>query len=512
MSLSRLPWLLALATSPILAQQALAQEALAQEPPASTAPARHRLEARRLSEARIEPRLVRELQVSTVAADQSLVSDRVRATDLHVALPDASTAVDSTAVDAAAVDAVDGATPGRAVADAAGAASTPSVDQVTLDLTRLGTRIGDLKQTTLFDRGVRVPLPAGSDEVTLQRGQILAIGRHEDAAQVITAGITTASSPSVLYTVDRQLRARELGLVHKTAGLNWDGDKRRFMGQILVGIIDRENAGASEPIDATLTVQLLAPGNSLTPALLEIHRIGQPFQSVEVALEAPDDPFEVQLLSQVDPDLPPARLSVRRTQLVLSAPTLIDGLGVGSGEVTVRSAGARLREGETITLHLDRGRLESSTLVVGANGVATTRIHSTTLGDGTLRLEPGPYVAQPVQLRFVPPWPLIAATLLGSALGTFILVYALRQRTPRRRRSYMPDAVAGMVVGIGATSMVYAGMALPDWVPLPQSLAGAIAPFALSFFCAAAGSALIGWLSGTRIAPVAAAPEPASTG
>src|SRR5690606_18823382 len=127
------------------------------------------------------------------------------------------------------------------------------------------------------------------------------------------------ASSTILYTVDPAGRTRELGLVHRSAGLYWQPERERFAGELLVGVLDREDPQASGPLGAMIPVQLLAPPGALDTDNLEVTHIGLPFQRVAVDVAIPEDPFPVEFLSQIDPDLPRAGLRVVRPQLSLSA-------------------------------------------------------------------------------------------------------------------------------------------------------------------------------------------------
>lgn len=377
---------------------------------------------------------------------------------------------------------------------------------LTLDLPALRARLGDIKDIQVWRGNEPVTDVAPAEQmVALRRGEILAVQRDEPpAVAVLEEGGTVASSSTVLYTRDAAGRTRELGLVHRSAGLHWRPDAARFAGQLLVGLLDRENQRASEALDVPIPVQLLAATGALDRTQLEIDRIGLPYQIVAVDVEGPEDPFRVQLVSQVDPDLPPAELAVNRPRVTITAPAELQGFGVEDAEVTVSAVGARLRPGQAIILDLDHGWLAERTLVAGDRGTASTRIRSTGLGAATLQLAPGLYQADPKTIAFTTPWRFIVATLLGGALGATVLVYRLRRQAPRSRRRYVMDWIVGVIIGFGATTMAYAGIRLPELIPVPEVLAGELVPFALSFLCAALGSALMDAISGGMPRPVAA--------
>jgi len=378
----------------------------------------------------------------------------------------------------------------RRPASAESAARPPAA---TVDLPAVRDRVGAVMDVRVMrqDRSVEDP-PATSRTITLRRGDVLAVRRDEPAQPERAAdGTLTAPSSTILYALDAAGRTRELGIIHKTAGLFWQPDRSRFAGELLVGVLDRKNPSASGPLGATVPVQLLAAPGAVDQTQLELTWIGLPLQRVTVAVADPEDPFPIHVVSQIDLDLPNAALPVRRPRLSIAAPARIPGLGVGDAVVTVSASAATVPPRATITLSLDNGWLADPTLVLGDDGTATTRIRSAWIGSGTLRVVTNPYEAAPREIDYTVPVRFLAATALGAMLGALVLVHMLGRNESAARWSRMRDWVVGVVIGVGATTMAYAGMALPEYIPMPSTLTGEIAPFALAFICAAAGTGLI---------------------
>lgn len=402
------------------------------------------------------------------------------------------------------------------VLSAAAQTNTPAV---TVDLDAVRNRAGDVRDIRVVgEDGQTTTAAATSRAALLRRGELMVVRRPPAAVDpspvpgdtpapmpvpgpepAPVSADSVAASPTILYTLDEAGRTRELGLVHRSAGLHWQSDTGRFTGELLVGILDRENPLASEPLGTTIPIQLLAAPGSLQLTDLQLDRIGSPFARVPVDVALPGNPFPVEFVSQIDPDLPPARLQVFRPRLSLSTPASIQGFGVEEAVVTISPLNTTLARGQSITLELDNGWLADQTVVVGDNGTASTRIRSNWLGGGTLRVvAPNVYDAEPKTIGYSAPVPFIVATLAGGMLGGAVLVHMLRRKAPRKRQSYWRDWIIGVAIGAGATTMAYAGMKLPEWIPVPQTLVGEVAPFALSFVCAAAGTALIQSIVGSR--------------
>ena len=388
--------------------------------------------------------------------------------------------------------------------------------EVTIDLDAVRQRVGAVEDVQIARERETVTSAARERAITLRRGEILAVRRADPAAEqqggappppgrgdaapapplppVQPEGGASTVSPTVLYTVDAGGRLRELALVHRTAGLHWQPQRERFEGELLVGLLDRENPRASEPLGTSISIQLVAASGAIPPEQrdLEVNQIGVPLKRVQVEVATPDDPFRVAFVSSIDEDLPPAALPVARPRLLLTAPDTLPGLGVGEAAVTVSALDGSLRPGQAITLSLDNGWLSAPVVRVDESGTASTRIRSDWLGQGTLRVAaPAIYAVPPKEITYSVPLRFIVATLLGAMLGAYVLVYRMKRTESARARSYRTDWLVGVGVGAAATTMAYAGMKLPEWIPLPAALVGEAAPFALAFLCAAAGTSLI---------------------
>ena len=257
--------------------------------------------------------------------------------------------------------------PAEAPADGVSAAPAPDrSESVNINMAALSERVKGIRDATVFQGGRKTVLAGSAASVELDKGDVLSV-RSMDAqpVQIQANGSTQAASATLLYALDSEGVTRELALVHRTQGLSWNQADRLFMGVLLVGIVDRDHPTDQASLSKPIPVQLLSAGNALKPAELSIDQIGGRFQSVEVALADPEDPYAIRLVSPVDPDLPDASLPLRRLALVLMAPARIDALGVGEGEITVRAKNGRLRSGEPVTLYLDNGELEKRTVVAG---------------------------------------------------------------------------------------------------------------------------------------------------
>ena len=381
-------------------------------------------------------------------------------------------------------------------------ATSANPSSVLLDTHVLKTKLGVTSAMLYRDNQPTLDVTPATAPIELGPHDILAVRRNEPATVVARpGGGVIASSSTLLFANGHATNARALGLEYKSSDLNWAPDQAKFVGELLIGVVDPTDAMAQEQLNTAIPVQLVGPLGALDPTDFAIDHVGGPFLKVKVQSDGDEDPLKVQFRSRFDSQLPAADLHYIRPRLTFSAPATIPGLGFGFADVTVSAIGSPLRPGQTLTLDLDNGWMPSRTIVVDAHGVASTRVRSIGLGIGTLRLVPGVYVADPKPITFAIPWGFILATCLGAALGATVYVYRLRRKAPKSRRRYGMDWWAGLLIGIGVTVMAYAGMHLPEFIPMPVEFVGEAVPFALAFICAAIGSALIDAITGRGTEP-----------
>lgn len=338
----------------------------------------------------------------------------------------------------------------------------------------------------------------------LQQGQVLAIEPNDaNPIETVAGGRQTIASSTRLFVLDRNGKQRELSLFHASEGLSWNAEKARFIGDLLVGILDRQDASSSSPLDqVSIPVQLLAANNALDRDNLTFDHIGQPYEKVTVEAAFPENPFKVKLISPVDPKLPVAKLPVRKPILNLVAPNRLKGLGIGADEVVIQPDNTRLRPGEHIALDLDQGWLSQKPVVVGDDRTASVRIRSDWVGNATLKLAPSAvYQAEEVRIEYTWPVRFLLSSLLGAMLGALVYVYRLKRKAVRSGAGLWFDWSIGTLVGFIAPLMAYAGMKLPNWVPISEALTGEVVPFVIAFICATAGTALVDLTTGSRSAP-----------
>ncbi|MGB0514516.1 MAG: hypothetical protein ACPGJE_06725, partial [Wenzhouxiangellaceae bacterium] len=298
--------------------------------------------------------------------------------------------------------------------------------------------------------------------------------------------------------VEEDGRLRDLYMVHLSEGLSWRSESEYFQGELLIGVLDRNDPGYSAPLTGrTIPVQLLAREGELSEDSLAVKRIGQPYQKVNIKVDVPQDPFLIRLISQLDEQLPHAELTVTRPELAISGPDQLMGLGIGAGSVLVSGKNTRLAPGAQVDLKLSQGWPDTMSLEADADGVARGTIRSDWIGAGTLSLAPnGIYQADPETVDYVMPIRFLFACAIGAMLGALVFVYRRVRAGDRSRKVLLFDWLIGALVGGVIPILAYTGFKLPQWLPIPDVLTGETVPFAIAFIAAAAGTATIDWFAG----------------
>jgi len=372
--------------------------------------------------------------------------------------------------------------------------------QSRLNLEQIRAQVGPAGKIQLFnDAGSGSTVDEAARSLNVKPGDLLTI-QNATAAPAVTqaGGLKTTASSTRLLLVEEDGRLRDLQMVHLSEGLGWRSESSQFEGELLIGVLDRNDPGYSAPLSGrTIPVQLMTGNGQLSSDSLALKRIGQPYEKVEVKVEFPDDPFAVRLVSQVDEHLPVAELEVQRPELSISGPDRLMGLGIGAGTVLVSGKNTRLAGGDQIVLKLSQGWPDTMTLSVDADGVARGRVRSDWVGDGILSLAPsGVYRADAITIEYGTPARFIIASVLGAMLGALVFVYRRWRAGDRSRKVLLFDWLVGTLVGGIVPLMAYTGFNLPQWLPIPDALTGEAVPFVLAFLAAAAGTAMIDWVAG----------------
>ncbi len=317
-----------------------------------------------------------------------------------------------------------------------------------------------LEGVVLHSDSSQTQLDTNASSVTLRQGDLL-ISRSQSEPEPVAkprlAGATSVKLPYEVLFLDEQGTTRHCQVVAETAGggMRLVGDSLEFTTQIYVGLRDQERWDRVYALPRPL--RLLVTGNvdKVAPDLLSLERTDE-FKPVE--LRAADPPAEVKVQVRAADRGLELNVPVHRPRATVDVnPRTIQGFGLESAQVNIRTEGLPNPNGRSVRLRTSSGRLEPATLTLNENGVAHAELRSA--GFGPVSVEVSVFQLSPdrSEIEFVWPWRFLGFALLGGVLGSAI--QWLRAPSGRRRVNWKP-ALAGVLTGLLAAAAAAVGINL----------------------------------------------------
>jgi hypothetical protein len=227
-------------------------------------------------------------------------------------------------------------------------------------------------------------------------------------------------------------------------GLRYDPASQTFVGTVFIGLEDSarhaERLSLSRPID----VQVTGDAESVEPVSLRLTHTNVPFDSVRIRAGLTGDVVHLLVQPTFDPNVAPTPIPVVRPSLIVHvSPEAIPAFALQSATITISAP--RTLSGQTVVISADRGALDTNTLTLSPQGVATTKIRSGAPGVATVRVEVGDITARTATLRFSFPWSFIIASVLGSLVGALI---RSRRTVDQSNRAVRVDVLLGLAYGL----------------------------------------------------------------
>ena len=237
-------------------------------------------------------------------------------------------------------------------------------------------------------------------------------------------------------------------------GLHYDPAVHGFAGTVFIGLEDSarhaERLSLSRPID----VQVTGDAELVEPGTLHLTHTNVPFDSVRLRGRVTGDVMHLLVQPTFDPDVAPTAIPIVRPALIVhTSPETIHAFGLQSATITI--SGPPTLSGESMVITADRGDLDTNTLTLPAQGVATTKIHSGAPGTATVRVEVGDVTSRSATLRFAFPWSFLVAAVLGSLVGALI-----RGRGASAPSAAHVDILLGLACGLVAAAAYTLGLNL----------------------------------------------------
>lgn len=328
-------------------------------------------------------------------------------------------------------------------------------------------------------------IPESADVVRLSASEYLVDQLDQVVSRTrLSSGTLRLKMPYRLYGVDDNGTDLNLDIVIDVTGggMHLSQDETRFEGELQVGVIDVDNPTsvrslASNPVMLSLTssAKEIEPTSNLT-----IDHTNLPFQRLNLFASDPN-PVQLKIRSSFSDKIEEATLSVRPTIIITTSPREIDGLGIGTTDVTVQIETLIHSEGVGVTLEANRGKLEKTSLLLDRNGISTTTIRSVGIGDATIKARSAKAASADTSVKFLVPWVFIVCTLAGGLVGSAIRLLTTKKTIAARvvRRLARGILIAVLVTVGYAIGVNFVGI-------MPRATAGE----ALTFVVAAVGSYL----------------------
>lgn len=265
----------------------------------------------------------------------------------------------------------------------------------------------------------------------------------------------TIKLPYKIITLDQKgerLDLRVIAYLHG-GGLRARGGTAGFQGKLSVGVQDEaENHGPR----SFKAIEMLITGDvdTVSPERVTLTRTND-LRPIELQALHPRDPVSVTIIPMA---ISSANVASKNETIVVPivwaelsvtvSPVTIQGFGLETAEVTVRSHGLRQPEGVEVALATDRGSLEATTLVLNDQGSAATTIRS--VSSGVARIEArGTTAQQPAhaELTFAVPWFFVFFAVAGGMVGA-ILRWGKQRRDQATGRPLWIKLILGALAGI----------------------------------------------------------------
>ncbi len=269
--------------------------------------------------------------------------------------------------------------------------------------------------------------------------------------------------PYKIITLDRRgnrIDLRVIAYVHG-GGLRATGGTAGFRGKLSVGVQD-EAKNTRQRSFAPVEMLITGDVDAVKPERVKLTKTND-LRPIELQALSPREPVSVTIIPLAISDS--ATIASKNEIIevpviwaelsVAVSPITIQGFGLETAQVIVRSHGLREPGGVEVTLATDRGRLAETTLILDEQGTATTTIRS--VSSGVAHIEAYGSTAQEptsAEITFAIPWFFLFFAVAGGMVGS-LLRWAHRRRTKASARSPWLELSLGVLAGI-VVSTAYA--------------------------------------------------------
>lgn len=242
--------------------------------------------------------------------------------------------------------------------------------------------------------------------------------------------------------------------------LRFNAASGRFEGRIAVGLVAVDGKSARRGIGEPVTFQVIGAGDT-DPDVAQVDGTSPPFATIRVAAVDPTDPLRLEVRSTGMKEIA-LMMPVQRAKLELSAKTRLQGWGLERTEVAVVASDGAASAGLPVTLQAARGVIETSLLQLDAQGRASTRLRSESVGEVLLTARSARHAAQSLPVVFEFPTRYLLAALVGGVSGG-LLRHGRRRAGAKRIAIELGLAVlmGALVLGLFVLGVNLLGVPLP---------------------------------------------------
>lgn len=359
----------------------------------------------------------------------------------------------------------------------------------TVEFRVLRESLGPVRSVQRVSPGDRLTDMQGADRLDFGTADYVAVKLDREVQfKTNAAGRTLGTLPTEILVSAGSGAVRRLQIRFESSGLAWNLAEQAHVGDLLLGVVDGDSPNESRRLPSAIQMQIVAPNDAASPTSISIPNQGLPFQNVSLKSVAPPEPFTIKVLASFDTEGTVVPVPVQRSSLIISVtPNSINGYGVESADVTVRSSDGGEAAGSVIVLSATRGILADTRLKLDSTGIASTKLRSSGTGSARLDASGGRFLPGEAVIEFDFPKAFLIALGLGAALGGLVWAYLLSVKKPRSRGLRFVDWLAGTGAGIGLTAAVFARIDLSEYLPLPEELQSEVTAFAIAFLAALLG-------------------------
>ncbi len=323
----------------------------------------------------------------------------------------------------------------------------------------LGVTAAQLHAARLATGSGTQPIPQAATQVTLAPGTFLVAPLGSTPQSHLTVAGQHFDLPFQLYGVKAAGGGVRFRVRFDVAGggLKYDPADGNFRGDLLVGLEDVSQPGATDRLAGAVRMQLTGP-DTVSPEQLTLSHTNIPFQTVRLVAATHDDVVTV----HIRPSFEPNGVVV----LATLTPKRIDGYGLETATLTIVGSAGVPKESLAVSLSAERGALGATSLDVPRNRSVTTTLRSRGVGPDRLTITSArsdPFV---LTITYAFPVAFLIFALLGGLVGTLISLFQARgrQRAAVRAR-YMAAGVLSGLVAVVAWGLGVNLLGVPVTIP-----------------------------------------------